>query len=85
MRTKLDSQKLITVDYKKISGAGHFFSSEFSEIQESIENLKITPRGKEIATWMWLYIYSDKEYIKQRQELEAKKNKDYNFHIMIYL
>ena len=37
LRTKLDSQKLITVDYKKISGAGHFFSSEFSEIQESIE------------------------------------------------
>ena len=51
---------------------------EATSIQETIDNLKNTPRGKEIATWMGLDIYSDKEYIKQRQELEAKKNKDFD-------
>jgi len=51
---------------------------EATSIQETIDNLKNTPRGKEIATWMGLDIYSDKEYIKQRKELEAKKNKDFD-------
>ena len=51
---------------------------EATSIQETIDNLKNTPRGEEIATWMGLDIYSDKEYIKQRQELEAKKNRDFD-------
>ena len=38
---------------------------EATSIQETIDNLKNTPRGEEIATWMGLDIYSDKEYIKQ--------------------
>ena len=37
LRTKLDSQKLISVDYKKVAGASHFFSSQFNVIQEAIE------------------------------------------------